>query len=167
MLRPTLGRALAALLFAAAVQPGLAQAQTIAGKCKLQFTKAETMPQPDGPAHMLMLFSATCPNENVGKSDFMTGGTFMSHGYADLTAGSGPSNGYSAITKGGDELFSRWEGRVQSFVAADGSMRTGFVGTWNSYKSTGRLAGRKAGGVFTCYYVSPTECMLDWSGDLN
>lgn len=35
MLRPTLGRTLAALVFAAAVQPGFAQAETIAGKCKL------------------------------------------------------------------------------------------------------------------------------------
>jgi hypothetical protein len=167
MLRSTLVRFLAAVLFAGVALPGVAQAQTIAGKCKLQFTKAETMPQPDGPAHMLMLFSATCPNENAGKSDFMAGATFISHGYADLVAGSGPSRGYTAITKGGDEMYSRWEGRVQSFVAADGSMRTGFVGTWESYRTAGRLSGRKAGGVFTCYYVSATECMLDWSGDLN
>lgn len=167
MPRPTLWRTLAALVFAAAVQPGFAQAETIAGKCKLQFTKTEVMPQLDGPGHVLILFSATCPNENAGKSDFMAGATFVSHGFADLTAGSGPSRGYVALSKGGDEMYTRWEGRVQSYAAADGSMRTGFVGTWESYKVTGRLSGRKAVGVFTCHYVSATECMLDWSADLN
>ena len=167
MPRSSIGRTLVALTFAAATLPGFAQAETTAGKCKLQFTKIEVLPQLDGPAHVLILFSAACPNENAGKSDFMAGATFVSHGFADLTASSGPSRGYTALTKGGDEIYTRWEGRVQSYTAADGLMRTGFVGTWDSGKVTGRYSGRKASGVFTCHYVSAMECMLDWSADLN
>jgi hypothetical protein len=142
-------------------------AEGVGGKCTLELTKQEAMSIPDRDGHILSFVAFQCKNTSSALGDFMDGATFSSWGTGDLTNGTGQTTGYAHLAKGADSTTSRWTGSVVTTPGKDGSPRTVHVGHWNFIGGTGKYKGATGGGVFSCPFISATQCAFEWSGDLG
>jgi hypothetical protein len=108
---------------------------------KLRVTRREALYVHDEPDHALMLVEME--GEPI-QYEVGVAGEFVSRrsvNFHDRTKGTGPMEGYAVTNFQYGTVYSRFDGK------RDGKTKV-TVGTWKTYKGTGKLAGIKGEGTF-------------------
>jgi hypothetical protein len=141
--------------------------QRISGKVAMKYAEQHPLLSGTQAEPMLLANKATGNNRNTGPTDYMEGAGVTSLEIADLTQGNGPHQGYIIFGKGADSTVSRWQGKITTTLSADKQPVTTFEGTWTSLKGTGRYEGQSSSGRYKGRMVSPTESVVEWSGEIS
>jgi hypothetical protein len=87
----------------------------------------------------------------------------------DLTRGRGTCFGYHIFeSSDGDQLLAKFSGMVLPDSNVDKKPPAQVMrGTWVYVKGTGKFTDIKGGGSYRGHYISSTEYVLEWSGELT
>jgi hypothetical protein len=160
----------AALPLAAAALSGWSPAvapSRIAGSYTAKYVEQHPIPVPDGEGHALMLGRVKGVNRSTGQTPYMDQGQVTSVEFGDLTQGNGPHQGYVTFVQGADTVISRWSGKVTTTLSPDKTPATSFAGTWTKIRGTGRYQEANGKGSYKGHFVSQTEYICDWSGEIS
>jgi hypothetical protein len=163
------GTGLALSLLALAVvawSPG-ADSARVAGEFTGSVVQHDTVGLGDAPGHLLALNQAKGTNRSTGATEYMDGADIVNSELADLSQGTGIHQGYVVMAKGPDSAFTRWSGRVTTRLAADKTPITTFEGSWTKLRGTGRYTGIKGTGQYKGHMTSPTDYVVQWSGEIE
>ena len=163
--------AVAALVPAfAALLPGWSPAPApsrIAGTFQARYAEQHPLPVPDATGHALVLGKVQGVNRSTGPTGYMDQAEVTSLEFGDLVQGNGPHQGYITFAQGADTVISQWNGKVSTTLAPDKSPRTSFEGSWTKVKGTGRYSEITGKGTYHGHFISQTEYVCDWSGEIS
>jgi hypothetical protein len=136
----------------------------ITGKMTFNFTEQETFEIGDVEGHILSLRKAEGTNINTGKPEFMDGAVAVNFSFDDLVKGNGPHQGYSTLTKNGDTIVTKWEGKIITILTAAGIPIPSFEGTMEWIKATGQYENMQGKGHYKGHFSSETSYNVEWEG---
>ena len=126
-----------ALIIALSVTTSGAQEKTkIAGKMTISYTKQEMIDVGDTEQHMVSLSEGEGVHVSTGKHQFMDGAQLVNISFGDLVKGNGPHQGYLRMSKKGETIFARWEGRVTTTLSPEDTPVTTFEGSFSFSKNS-------------------------------
>ncbi len=153
-----------ALIFVLGVIPSIAQQKTkIAGKMTVAYTRQETIDIGDIEGHIISLGESEGTNVSTGKHKFMDGAQVVNMSFGDLVKGNGPHQGYLKLTKKGNAVFCKWEGKVTT----KGTSMPTFEGTFSYIKGTGKFENIEGDGTYKGKYISKTIYTVEWKGQYS
>jgi hypothetical protein len=148
---------------------GLGSTSALAGKIKesgsfdATYAKRDVQPIPDQEGHILMLSDATATNKDTAGTGFLDGFSANIREIADLSRGTGPSQGYVIYSKGPDQLVVKINANVTTTMK-DGQPNTTFKGSWVGVSGMGALAGSEGNGTYSGYFTAEDKYHVDWEG---
>ena len=160
----------AALPLAAATLSGWSPAvapSRIAGTFTGKYAEQHPVTVSDQEGHALILGRAQGLNRSTGATSYMDQAQVTNVDFVDLTQGNGAHQGYITFVQGGDTVINQWSGKVTTKLSADKTPATSFAGTWITTKGTGRYQGATGKGSYKGHFVSQTEYICDWSGEIS
>lgn len=157
---------LAALVGAAVVLfAGLPQANAAdyAGTYKGTITKQDPLPIVDNGQHVIVLGSSTGINKSTGKNDYFDGGAIVVNDFIDMVNGNGTHQGYWTVSKDGEQVTNRLNGKITTVMAPDGKTPiTSIEGTVDGVYGTNLYGTLHPVGVYKVTFTSPTEYDCEW-----
>jgi hypothetical protein len=148
------------LLCAGAVS---AYAADYSGSYKGTITKQDPLPIVDNGQHVMVLGSSTGTNKSTGKNGFFDGGAIVVNDMVDMVNGNGTHEGYWTVSKDGEQVTNRLNGKVTTVMAPDGKTPiTSIEGTLEGQYGTNLYATLHPVGVYKVKFTSPTEYICDW-----
>ena len=149
------------------VAENLGSPTRIAGKYTASFAPQFATDVPDTNGHSLSIAQGRGTNRNVGPGNYMDGAEMRMVQTADLTQGNGTAEGYTMFARGADTARQRFTGKVTTTLAPDKSLQINFAGRWIGYAGTGRYKGVIGAGIYRGHFVSPSEYVVEWEGELS
>jgi len=143
------------------------ESSKIAGTFTAKYVEQHPLPVADAAGHALMLGKVQGVNRSTGPNAYMDQGEVTSIEFGDLVQGNGPHQGYIAFAQGADTVISRWSGKVTTTLGPDKTPRTSFAGTWTKHKGTGRYSEITGKGTYKGHFISQTEYICDWEGEIS
>ena len=138
---------------------------SIAGKETMAYNKVDRVSVGDMEGHMVSLLVGEGINVSTGNDTFGDGAQISVIVTSDLVNFNGPFQAYSIMTKKGDSVFSRAEGKIAPTVTAGGDTALIMEGTLTFYKGTGQYENIKGNGTFKGRFLSSILYTLDWEGE--
>jgi hypothetical protein len=139
----------------------------IAGTFTARYAEQHPLPVADAEGHALLLGRVQGVNRSTGPTRYMDQGMVTSLEFGDLVQGNGSHQGYITFSQGGDTVISKWSGTVTTTLAPDKTPMTSFAGTWTKLKGTGRYEAITGKGTYKGHFISQTEYICDWSGEIS
>ena len=133
------------------------------GSMDATYTKRDVQPIPDQEGHILMLSDAAATNKNTSGTGFLDGFSANIREIADLSRGTGPSQGYVIYSKGPDQLVVKINAMVTTTMK-DGQPNTTFKGSFSAVDGKGALAGTEGKGTYSGYFTAEDKFNVDWEG---
>ena len=162
---------LCALPVSLAVPPEAQKAPTaptrVAGRYSASFTQQFAADVQDTPGHSLAIGQGRGTNRNVGAGNYMDGAEIRMIQTEDLIQGTGTAEGYTMFALVGDTTRQRFTGKVNTTLAPDKSLQITFAGRWSESGGTGRYRGLTGAGTYRGHFISPSEYMVEWEGELS
>jgi hypothetical protein len=138
----------------------------IAGTFNAKYAEQHPLSVADAQGHTLLLGRVQGVNRSTGATRYMDEGQVTSIEFGDLVQGNGPHQGYITFSLGSDTVISKWSGKVTTTMSNNTPM-TSFAGTWTKVKGTGRYEGLNGKGTYKGHFVSATEYICDWNGEIS
>lgn len=139
--------------------------QRISGKEFMAYSKLERVPVGDVDGHLINLLVGEGINFNTGKEPFMDHAQVSVYTTSDVIHFNGPFVAYSIITRKGETVYSKAEGKVTANMTPEGTPVVLIEGTVNFYKGTGQFENIRGEGTFKGQYLSTIMYSLEWEGE--
>jgi hypothetical protein len=138
---------------------------SIAGKETMAYNKVDRVNVGDNEGHMVSLLVGEGINVSTGNDAFGDGAQVSVIVTSDMVNFKGPFQAYSIMTKKGDSVFSKAEGKIAPTVTAEGNTVLIMEGTMTFYKGTGQYENIQGNGTFKGRFFSSILYTLDWEGE--
>ena len=138
-------------------------AADFAGSYKGTITKQDLLPIVDNGKHVIALSTQTGINKSTGKNGYFDGGAIVVNDFVDLVNGNGTHHGYWTVSKDGEQVTNRLNGKVITVMAPDGKTPiTTIEGTIDGAYGTNLYGTLHPVGVYKVKFTSPTEYDCEW-----
>lgn len=143
--------------------------EIVAGKGVFLVTPATRIPLgAPGDDHVIVHSAERGTQLETNGFDLLKNCSLLRTSTCDLVQGRGTCFGYQIFeSSNGDRLLAKFSGVLLPESSSDNkSHQTVIRGTWVYVRGSGQFAGVKGGGSYRVRYLSATEYVLEWSGDL-
>lgn len=137
----------------------------ISGRQTCACTRLERADVGDIEGHMVSYIVSEGVNVSTGDAAFFNGAQLISVITSDIVYFNGVFQGYTKFSHKGDNLVSKFEGKIKNTLSAEGNHVQSMEGNFSFIQGTGQYENIKGTGTFTGRYLSRIIYVNDWEGE--
>ncbi len=137
----------------------------VSGKQTCAYNKLERTYVDDIEGHMVSYMVAEGVNVSTGEVPFFNGAQLVSIITSDIVYFNGEFQGYTKFSNKGDNLFSKFSGKITNTLSAEGNHVQSMEGTFTFIKGTGQYENIKGSGRFKGRYLTKIIYINEWEGE--